>query len=245
MAHATTVPPVREREPRTGGRGPRPPRIYDRGGGGGGGRGDGWRGDDRLRRARFGMLIAVFAVGMLFASLAGLYLVRHSAGTYQPDTGIYARTWRPAPLPYRLLLLNTLFLLGSSVTLEVSRRKLRREAWSGWSSADNAHYSSLWLAATVILGFLFLDGQWMAWHEVQQHSTLVTLSPAASFFYILTWTHAIHLMGGLAALAVAAVLAALRRALQRRLFVLEVTAMYWHFLGFLWVCLFALLYFAR
>jgi cytochrome c oxidase subunit 3 len=245
MGYATTVPPIREREPRMGGRGPRPPRSYDRGGGGGGGRGDGGSDDERLRRARFGMLITVFAVGVLFASLAGFYLLRQSAGVLQPDTGAYVRAWHPAPLPFRLLLVNTLVLLASSVTLEVARRKLRREAWSGWAAADNAHYSSLWLAATVLLGFLFLDGQWMAWEKVHQQSALALVSPAASFFYLLSGTHALHLLGGLIALAVAALLALLRRALNRRYFVLEVTAMYWHFMVFLWVSLLALLYFAR
>lgn len=244
MAYAHTLPPVREREPRVGGGGPRPPRIYDRGGGGGGGRGDGRRDDDRLRRARFGMLLTVIAVGMLFLSLASIYFVRESAAVYEPDTGLYMRTWQPITLPVGLLLINTVILAGSSLTLESARRKLRREAASGWSAADNAHYSSLWLAATVTLGFLFLDGQWAAWHAVQRQSALAQGTVAGSFFYILTGTHALHLMGGLAALVVALAMGLLRRGLRRRLFVVEVSAMYWHFMGVLWVCLFALLYFA-
>lgn len=242
MANVTTLPPVKEREPRTGGRGPRPPRSYDRGGGGGGGRGDGWK-DDRLRRARFGMLLAVIAIGMLFVSLASVYFVRESAYLYQADESVYVKTWRPVELPVRLLLLNTLVLLLSSATLEVSRRKLRREAASGWNAADNSHYSSVWLLITVALGFAFLDGQWVAWRQLQSHGAIASSNPATSFFYLLTGTHAVHLAAGLAALVVAASMAVLRRGLKRRAMVLEVTAMYWHFMGALWIALFALMYF--
>lgn len=242
MADVTTLSPVKEREPRTGGRGPRPPRSYDRGGGGGGGRGDGWK-DDRLRRARFGMLLTVIAIGMLFVSLASVYFVRESSYLYRPDDGVYGRVWEPVHLPVRLLLLNTLVLLGSSITLEIARRKLRREAASGWNAADNSHYSSAWLMITVVLGFSFLDGQWMAWRQLQSHGAMAGANPATSFFYLLTGTHAVHLAAGLVALVVAAAMAVLRRGLKRRAMVLEVTAMYWHFMGVLWVALFALMYF--
>lgn len=243
MAYASTIPPVREREPRTGGGGPRPPRTFDRGGGGGGGRGDGWH-DDRLRRARLSMVIVVVAVGMLFTSLAAVYLLRQNALVLDAETGQAIRKWQPIVLPLKLLLINTAILLLSSMTLEICRRKLRREAASGWNAADNYHYSSVWLSATVVLGFGFLDGQWMAWRALERRGTFLYPDAASSFFYLLTGTHAVHLLGGLIALVVASVMAVLHRGLKQRRIMVEVTAMYWHFMAFLWLCLLALMYFA-
>ncbi len=73
-------------------------------------------------------------------------------------------------------------------------------------------------------------------------------NPHSSFFYVLTGLHAIHLLGGILALAAlyfygsrgsGAEAEAKRRALT------DVTGIYWHFMDALWVFLFLLLFFRR
>ena len=61
----------------------------------------------------------------------------------------------------------------------------------------------------------------------------------------LTITHAVHLTGGLVALLWAAGSSLLKRPVEARRIVVDVTAWYWHFMAVLWVYIFALLALAK
>lgn len=102
-----------------------------------------------------------------------------------------------------------------------------------------------WLAMTLVLGLLFLFGQWTAWKQLAASGFYVSSTPSSSFVYLLTGTHAVHLMGGILALFVASIAALFRKASARRSIVIDVTAWYWHFMAGLWVYILCLLEFAR
>jgi cytochrome c oxidase subunit III len=70
------------------------------------------------------------------------------------------------------------------------------------------------------LGFLFVCGQIEAWRELAAAGIYLPTNPSASFFYILTAAHAVHLLGGLFALQYA----------NR-----QAAAVYWHFMTGLWI----------
>jgi cytochrome c oxidase subunit 3 len=97
---------------------------------------------------------------------------------------------------------------------------------------------------TVVLGLLFLFGQWMAWKQLAANGFYVSSTPSSSFVYLLTGTHAVHLMGGVLALLGANGFAMLRRSLATRSIVVDVTAWYWHFMAGLWVYIFCLMKYA-
>lgn len=244
---ATLNPTLTERpESRTGGGAPprRPP-------GGGDGRGDGGGfggADDRLRRYRLGMIIALAPVAMLFVAFTSAYIVRQGLGDYDPAAGVHRPDWRPLTLPLALLGVNTLILAGSSLTLEMARRTLKRhrlEALAGLWVEDEGRKGAPWLAITIVLGAAFLAGQIAAWQHLAARGVYIATNPSSSFFYVLTGAHALHLAGGVLALLYAGLASALRRPLETRALVLHVTAWYWHFMGLLWLYIFALLYFAR
>jgi len=65
------------------------------------------------------------------------------------------------------------------------------------------------------------------------------------FFYVLTGTHAVHLLGGVVVLGYAGVISWLNRPIEHRTIVLEVASWYWHFMGGLWIYVFGLLQFGR
>jgi len=97
------------------------------------------------------------------------------------------------------------------------------------------------LFAGGVLAFAFLAGQLVAWRELDAAGYFLASNPANSFFYLLTALHGLHVAGGLVALGRATV--KVRRGLnvdQVRLSV-ELCAIYWHFLLFVWLVLFALL----
>jgi len=248
---ATTLSPVVVDEPKVGGRGPTiiPPPRDD---GWGGGRPGGYH--DRLRRYRIGLFFALAAVVMLFVAFTSAYIVRQGVGTWNEAAGRYVTDWRPIALP-PILWVNTAILLLSSFTLAMARRSLARRVKTSRSHGASppsasglimtAHQPVPWLGVTLVLGLGFLAGQWLAWQQMRHLGLFISSNPSSSFFYVLTGAHGVHLLGGVLALAYAAMTSLLRKPLATRFIVVDVTALFWHFMDFLWLYIFALLHFAR
>jgi cytochrome c oxidase subunit 3 len=186
---------------------------------------------------------------MIFVALTSAFVVRRGMPTFDERTTTYSRDWLTLSLPVGLLLVNTLLLVLSSITVELARRQLTRrmalapvESIPGVSLGRERTFP--WLGLTIVLGFAFLTGQWMAWLELRNRGFDIT-KISSSFFYLLTGTHAVHLAGGLIVLLYAGVIALLRKPLARQRVVVDVTAWYWHFMAFLWIYIFGLLWFMR
>ena len=239
------MPATLELEKRRGGGGPPPPPR--RGGDGGGSNGGGEAPDfrERLVRYRLGVTIGLIGVVMLFVSLTSAYIVRQGASTIDPGTGTYSNDWLPLTLPVGALLINTALLLGSSIALELARRQLKREYAVAEAVGEDQTSTAPWLLVAVLLGIGFLVGQVLVWNHLRAHGVYMSSNPSSSFFYLLTALHAVHLAGGMVALFYAEGTALLKRGLARRLLVVDVTSIYWHFMAFLWIYIFALLQFVK
>jgi cytochrome c oxidase subunit 3 len=145
---------------------------------------------------------------------------------------------------------NTVILFLSSLTLVVARRLAAEDVAlapianiPGIRVSENR--SLPWVWATIVLGLAFLGGQYLAWHQLRTSHINIETNVSSSFFFILTGVHAVHLMGGILALLYAGLTYWLMRPPETRRIVIDVTAWYWHFMGVLWIYVFALLYFAR
>lgn len=248
MASFSTTATLDEPQVSRGDKGRLPP---SRDGGGGDGRPNAGLPDyaTRLRRARLALLVALIPILMLFVSFTSAYVVRQGLPTLDPATNQLVRDWIPVKLP-ALLLVNTLVLLVSSVGMELARRQTRLAAIASLGPTEgqisaSPERSAPWLAMTIVLGLLFLFGQWMAWKQLAASGFYVSTAPSSSFVYLLTGAHAIHLMGGVLALLIAGVFALLHRPILRRSIVVDVTAWYWHFMAGLWVYILCLLEFAK
>jgi cytochrome c oxidase subunit 3 len=211
--------------------------IEDIGGGGGkkpperGDDGDRGDGDKRRRPAppsqrRFAtaILLALVSILVLFLTLSVAFIVLK----------LTSPVWASVRLP-RILWLNTAILIASSLTLELARRRLR--------DFDLARFRILW-RTTLVLGLLFVAGQVIAWWQLVRAGVYIASNQAISFFYVFTAAHALHLLGGIAAL----LYVALRRfetAKVSRSIAAQVTSYYWHFMDGLWVFLLALLYLVK
>src|SRR5260370_9171607 len=168
----------------------------------GGGGDDGGSGSPdystRLRRARLGLLVALTPILMLFVSFTSAYIVRQGLPTLDPRTNTLVRDWIPVKLP-RLLFVNTCVLLLSSVGMELARRQIKREAALAPAASVSAVSAGEekkipWLAMTVVLGLLFLAGQWMALRQPAPLGYSVSTTPANPFIYSLTPPHPLHLL---------------------------------------------------
>lgn len=200
----------------------------------------------RLRRARLGLICAIATVSMVFVSLTSAYVVRRGLPTFDTTTQAYFRDWGTVQLPWLLLAINTALLLLSSVTMEGARRDVARRAAlaplktiPGISLGEERTFPWLW--TTILLGLGFLAGQWMAWRELEARGFFVNTNPNASFVYLLTAAHAVHLAGGIAALFWAAIISIRNKPIEAQRIAVDVTAWYWHFMAALWIYVFGLL----
>ena len=132
-----------------------------------------------------------------------------------------------------ILWLNTGILLASSFALERARRRLR--------SGNRAQFNRWWTAGTA-LGFVFLAGQALAWRQLEAAGLYMAASVSVAFFYILTASHAVHLVGGLAALVYVDVGALRFRLGPAKRTAIDVGAIFWHFLDGLWLYLMMVFY---
>src|SRR5579863_3245790 len=194
----------------------------------------------RLRRARLGLICGIATVSMVFISLTSAYVVRQGLPTFDGTTNSYVRDLDMVQLPWLLLAVNTALLLISRLTMEFARRDIKRRAalaplqsMPGISLGEDKSFQ--WLAITAVLGFSFLVGQWLAWAELKARGFFVDTNPNSSFVYLLTAAHAVHLAGGLIALMWAAITSLLKRPVEGRRIVVDVTAWYWHFMAVLWI----------
>jgi len=207
---------ILQEKPRAGGTLGGGPGDIAPGDGGGGDGAPGFVGDTAL----FGLWAFLGTVSMLFIGFTSAYLIRRTSADWVPLS------------PPRILWWNTAALLGSSLTLQAARKRLR-----DW----DLRALLPWVAATGTLGVLFLAGQIAAWRKLAAQGVFLASNPHSSFFYVLTGLHGVHLLGGLVWFT--AVLVQVRRLAYTpgedglRLF-----ATYWHFLAGLWVYLLLLLF---
>ena len=177
---------------------------------------------------RIGMWVALASISMLFTALSSAYIVRAAS----------AQDWVSIAMP-RVLLASTALLLISSVALEIARRNLKASSFGGYGT---------WLLVTMLLGLAFLGSQLVAWRQLAAQGVYLSSNPHSSFFYLMTATHAVHLIGGLLLLIFLWVRSRLVKQVTvtpRRQASADAVTIYWHFMDALWIYLFLLLFLWR
>jgi cytochrome c oxidase subunit III len=171
--------------------------------------------------AKVGLGFFLAVVGALFALFGSAYFMRMGVSD-----------WRALPVP-RLLWLNTGVLALSSVAIHSALVAARR---------NQPDMVRLGLGTAGVTAIAFLAGQMMAWRQLVMEGYFLADNPANSFFYVLTALHGLHIMGGLIGLAVTTAHAWMPDWPHERLKLgVEMCAMYWHVLLFVWLGLFVLL----
>lgn len=177
--------------------------------------------------ARTGIWVGLSAIAMTFAALTSALYVREGAAT----------DWHHIVLP-PIIFFNTLALIASSVTLEVARRRV---AAFMRGEESNRSRPMLWLQMTMLLGLVFVVGQYLAWLNLRAQGLYLPTNPNSSFFYVFTGVHVIHVLGGLGGLSrVMLKFRSTARPLRRS--TIDATSYYWHFMGMLWIYLLGVLW---
>lgn len=158
---------------------------------------------------------------MTFLALVSAMVVRKGLTT-QND-------WHRLPIP-PLVWWNTAALVLSSFAVVIGRR--------AFIAGRRPRFRAFWLTGTA-LGTWFLIGQALNWKFLAEHGFYMSHNPASAFFYVLTWAHAAHVIGALAALYYVACRTLFFPAIPLNRNVLEVSAIFWHFLDIMWLLLMA------
>ena len=162
--------------------------------------------------------IGIGAVVMFFAGLTSAYIVRKAEGN-----------WIDFSLP-DWFLFSTIIIVFSSVLLVMARAKIKQ---------NRQVFGFVFFV--FILGLIFSYSQFRGWEELTSYGVFLTgegSNVAGSFLYVITLSHLVHLIGGLFAMLITAINAKRGKYTQNDCLGFELTSIYWHFLGLLWLYLF-------
>ncbi len=222
--------------------------------------------DDKNRRLKPLMWVAMVSIVMLFGGLTSGYIVTKADNF-----------WVKFDLP-DMFIVSTLLILLSSVTIRMAVKAAKSNVY------DRVKVAVL---ATLVLGVGFVGSQYMGWEQLVEeghffvgdlteikgdygadytieyngesliyngkdfympndsgfkdpiHSRMFnSFNTSSSYLYVLTGVHIAHLGGGLLALLVVLVNALRQKYNSEDSVGLEICATYWHFLDGLWVYLF-------
>lgn len=183
------------------------------------------RPDTGLYNGKLGIWLFLASEVMLFAGLFSSYILLRT-GSAQ---------WPRHVLPVGMATFNTALLITSSMTMVMAWASLKMNNWGR---------HRLFLAATLVLGLAFLGIKVL---EYREHIAAGEL-PSHDTFFALYWTltgiHALHIAGGLLVMAYFLGPGARLWAERPEQFTnrIESTGLYWHFVDFIWIFLFPLLY---
>lgn len=170
---------------------------------------------------KFALWLFIVSIIMLFAAFTSAYLVKSADGQLLN-----------MKLP-SLFNVSTLVIILSSVSMQ----------WA-YVSAKNNEMKTIkgMLIATVLLGSVFLIIQLAGWGQlVDQNIYFAGSNALASFIYVLTGLHGLHLVSGIFFLIITMIAALNFKVHSKNIVLIQMCATYWHFLGGLWIYLFLFL----
>lgn len=172
---------------------------------------------------KFALWLFIVSIVMLFAALTSAYIVKQSDGN-----------WLSFELP-GIFAINTVIIAISSVTMHLAYLAAKK---------DSLERIKWMLLLSVILGLLFLVGQYISWSElVKNNIYFVSNYASGSFIYVFTGLHGAHLVTGIIFLLITFRSSLLAKIHSKNLVLIEMCMTYWHFLGGLWLYLYLFLLF--
>ena len=141
------------------------------------------------------------------------------------------------PYPNQVLetpILSTICLLGSSLTIVLAERALRRE---------NRGRFQFWWMITIFLAAVFLGGTALEWKRlITVHHLTISTNLFGTTFYSLVGLHATHVVVGLTLLGLVLFLSLRGHLKKSHHEHVEMVSWYWHFVDAVWVVVFTVVY---
>ena len=184
--------------------------------------------DRKAKTYRLLLWFGMLSICMIFAGLTSAYVVSKS----RPD-------WlKDFQLPTAFLI-STIAMLVSSLTFYGALKTMKK---------GNRNQTTILLLSTLGLGIAFIFLQFKGFGQVIENGYFFTGSESnvtTSFLYIAVLVHIAHLLGGIISLLIVIYNHYKQKYNSAQTLGIELSAMYWHFMDFIWIYLFLFFYFFK
>ena len=171
---------------------------------------------------------AMVSMTMMFAGITSAFVVSKSREDWVKDFHL--------PTAFYF---SSLAIVLCSVCMHLAKKSIEK---------DNRKATSSFLLLTLALGISFVILQFIGFGQIVEEGYYFTgpeSNIATTFLYVIAVLHLAHLAGGLISLLIIIYNHFKQKYNSSQLLGIELGAMYWHFLDFLWICLFFFLYFFK
>lgn len=171
---------------------------------------------------------AMISIVMVFAGLTSAYVISKS----RPD-------WLNNFTLPSAFIASTVVMLLSSGSFHLAKKAIKK---------DDRKAATMYLLTTLVLGLTFVFLQFKGFGQVIASGYFFTGSESTittSFLYVVVIVHLAHLFGGLVALLIIIYNHFKQKYNSTQTLGIELGAMFWHFLDFLWLYLFLFFYFYK
>jgi cytochrome c oxidase subunit 3 len=169
---------------------------------------------------KFVMWVAMGGIIMMFAGLTSAYIVKKNQSS-----------WLQFDLPMEFYY-STAVIVLSSISMFLCAKAIK--------AGKISQYKTM-ISITAMLGIVFILLQYLGFKDLQARNIAIVgpkSNSAASFLFVITFLHMMHVLGGVIALIVFWVKALKSIVGKSSLMSVEVLGTYWHFVGVLWIYLF-------
>ena len=187
--------------------------------------------EHKARKARSQKLLLWFAMAsmtMMFAGITSAFVVSKSREDWMKEFQMPSAFY-----------LSTLAIILCSVTFHLAKKTIQK---------DDRKATSGFLLLTLGLGITFVFLQFKGFDQLIEQGYYFTgpeSNIATTFLYVIAVVHLAHLAGGIISLLIIIYNHFKQKYNSSQTLGIELGAMYWHFLDFLWICLFFFLYFFK
>lgn len=178
----------------------------------------------RKKTAKPLLWIGIVSIVMFFGGWTSAVIVSKGASS----------NWLNINLP-NAFTISTIIILLSSLSFHYGLIALKK---------NQITQLKLSVIITLFLGLGFILSQFLGWKELYQNGVFATGSnstSASSFIYLITVFHVLHLLAGIISLIVVGFKSIQEKYNSKNTLGVELSLIYWHFLGGLWIYLFLFL----
>lgn len=174
----------------------------------------------RIHPHKFTLWLGMGGIVMMFAGLTSAYVVKKNQSN-----------WLEFDLP-QIFWYSTAVILLSSVTIHLAAKAFK--------AREMGRYRTL-VTVTVVLGLVFLAMQVQGFLDLESRNIALTgakSNSAASFLFVITGLHMVHILGGVIALLIIFIRAYSIKVKNYNSLPIDLAVTYWHFVDVLWIYLF-------
>ena len=187
--------------------------------------------EHKERNARSAKLLLLFAMGsmtMMFAGIVSAFVVSKSREDWLIDFKLPSSFY-----------ISSLVIILCSASFFLAKKSIQK---------GNRSATTYFLLATLFLGISFVYFQFNGFKQLMERGYFFAGAEsniATTFLYVIATFHLFHIGGGLISLLIIIYNHFKQKYNSSQTLGIELGAMYWHFLDFLWIVLFLFLYFFK